>query len=55
MKVVESRAVLSYDLAMDSCPRIAGKAIHGQHDNELWKSVKKPTHFLTQLHIHHFR
>jgi hypothetical protein len=31
-------------------PRIAGKALHGQNDNEVWKSVKTDTLSYTVAH-----
>ena len=31
-------------------PRMAGKALHGQNDNELWKSVKTDTFSYTVAH-----
>ena len=50
MKVVEFRAGALYDLAMTPNPRIAGKALRGQNDNELWKSVKTDTLSYTVAH-----
>jgi hypothetical protein len=42
--------VLSYDLAMDSSPRIAGKVLHGQNDNGVWESAKTDTLSYTVAH-----
>jgi hypothetical protein len=32
-------------------PTIAGKALHGQNDNELWKSGKTDTLYYTVAHL----
>jgi hypothetical protein len=32
-------------------PRIVGKGLHGQNDNELWKSVKTDTLSYTVAHV----
>jgi hypothetical protein len=49
--MVESRAsafLMTWQWTLS--PRIDGKAVHGQNDNELWKSEKSDTLYYTVSH-----